>query len=66
MPALKLSQTPPNAALYLVPLVGNQLTEADVTAGLQRCQQSQEKKMEHRTGVCTQHELNAEIEMRPP
>lgn len=32
MPALKLSQTPPNVGLYLVLLVGNLLTAADVTS----------------------------------
>lgn len=32
MPALKLSQTPPNAGLYLVLLVGNLLTAADATS----------------------------------
>ena len=32
MPALKLSQTPPNAGLYLVLLVGNQLTATDVAS----------------------------------
>ena len=33
MPALKQSQTPPNAAPYLFFfLIGNQLTEADVTS----------------------------------
>lgn len=32
MPALKLSQIPPNAGLYLFFLIGNQLTEADVTS----------------------------------
>lgn len=32
MSALKLSQTPPNAGLYLGLLIGNQLTAADVTS----------------------------------
>lgn len=32
MPALKMSQTPPNAGLYFFFLIGNQLTEADVTS----------------------------------
>lgn len=64
MPALKLSQTPPNAGLYLFFLIGNQLTEADVTSWLQRCQQPQ-KEVDYRIGVCTQRDPNMEIKLRP-
>lgn len=63
MTALKLGQTPPNAGLYLFLLIGNQLTEADVTSWVQRCQQSQ-KEMDYRTGVCTQHDPKMEIKLR--